>query len=181
MNSQSMLKKIREAFGDPIGSYAGDAPAGVRDNDATCNECGMMTVSDEDCGCGGNICDSCGMPADKCTCQDAEVCPVCGKMSTSITDPSSCECSKPSLFEVETCECGGMLEKDGTCECGSTHLEEGRKKKRKGPSKSTAKKILRGTKTFAQKMKKVSGWADDPAAGAAWMMHKATGKWPSQK
>lgn len=59
-------------------------------------------------------------------------------------------------------------------------LEEG-KKKRKGPSKKTAKKILKGTKTFKQKMKKVSGWASDPAAAAAWMMHKATGKWPSEK
>ena len=53
--------------------------------------------------------------------------------------------------------------------------------KKKGPSKKTAKKILRGTKTFAQKMKKVSGWAEDPAAAAAWMIHRATGKWHSEK
>lgn len=53
--------------------------------------------------------------------------------------------------------------------------------KKAGPSKKTAKKILRGTKTFKEKMKKVSSWADDPAAAAAWMMHKATGKWPSEK
>jgi hypothetical protein len=38
-----------------------------------------------------------------------------------------------------------------------------------------------GTKTFKQKMKKVEKWAEDPAAAAAWMMHKATGKWPSEK
>ena len=59
-------------------------------------------------------------------------------------------------------------------------LEEARKK-RKGPSKKTAKKILKGTKTFKDKVKKVSGWAKDPEAAAAWMMHKATGKWPSEK
>lgn len=63
----------------------------------------------------------------------------------------------------------------------SEELEEGRRKKKKGPSKKTAKKILRGTKTFKDKIKRVSGWAEDPAAAAAWMMHKATGKWPSQK
>ena len=54
-------------------------------------------------------------------------------------------------------------------------------KKTKGPSKKTAKKILRGTKTFKDKVKKVEKWADDPEAAAAWMMHKSTGKWPSEK
>jgi hypothetical protein len=53
--------------------------------------------------------------------------------------------------------------------------------KKKGPSKKTAQKILRGTKTFKDKVKKVEKWADDPEAAAAWMMHKATGKWPSEK
>ncbi len=50
-----------------------------------------------------------------------------------------------------------------------------------GPSKKTAKKILKGTKTFKDKVKKVKKWAKDPEAAAAWMMHKATGKWPSEK
>lgn len=53
--------------------------------------------------------------------------------------------------------------------------------KKKGPTKKTAQKILRGTKTFKDKVKKVEKWADDPEAAAAWMMHKATGKWPSEK
>lgn len=53
--------------------------------------------------------------------------------------------------------------------------------KKKGPSKKTAQKILRGTKTFKDKVKKVEKWADEPEAAAAWMMHKATGKWPSEK
>lgn len=49
-----------------------------------------------------------------------------------------------------------------------------------GPSKKTAKKILKGTKTFKDKVKKVKKWAKDPEAAAAWMMHRATGKWPSE-
>ena len=53
--------------------------------------------------------------------------------------------------------------------------------KKKGPSKKTAQKILKGTKTFKDKMKKVEKWADDPGAAAAWMMRKATGKWPNEK
>ncbi len=34
-------------------------------------------------------------------------------------------------------------------------------------------KNLRGAKSFSQKMKRVSGWAEDPAAGAMWMTMKA--------
>jgi hypothetical protein len=77
---------------------------------------------------------------------------------------------------VEPCSEFGMYEVEGSCGC--THMEEAKKK---GPSKKTAQKILRGTKTFKDKVKKVSGWADEPEAAAAWMMHKATGKWPSEK
>ncbi len=76
--------------------------------------------------------------------------------------------------EEKMCEGCGCSQ--GVCECGMTEAKKG-----KGPSKKTAKKILKGTKTFKQKMQKVSGWAEDPAAAAAWMMHKATGKWPSEK
>ena len=80
----------------------------------------------------------------------------------------------PDAREDEAgCGCG---KSEGVCECGMTEA-----KKQKGPSKKAAKKILKGTKTFKQKMQKVSGWAEDPAAAAAWMMHKATGKWPSEK
>ena len=53
--------------------------------------------------------------------------------------------------------------------------------KKKGPSKKTAQKILKGAKTFKDKVQKVEKWADDPESAAAWMMHKATGKWPSEK
>ena len=90
---------------------------------------------------------------------------------------------------LEVSEAGSMastrvvrpLDELGDLDEELNELEEGRRKKNKGPSKKTAKKILRGTKTFKDKIKKVSGWAEDPAAAAAWMMHKATGKWPSQK
>lgn len=51
--------------------------------------------------------------------------------------------------------------------------EETNEAKRKGPSKKTAQKILKGTKTFKDKMKKVEKWADNPAAAAAWMKKRA--------
>ena len=44
---RSITDILVERFGDPIGKYAGDAPAGVRSiEEATCPECGM-----EDCEC----------------------------------------------------------------------------------------------------------------------------------
>lgn len=102
MRNEKMLKILQERFGDEIGDhYAGDAPAGVRDEAAPCDECGM--------------------------------------------------------FEVE-----------GSCGC--THQSDDAKG---GPSKAAARKILRGTKTFKDKMKKVEKWADDPAAAAMWMMKRA--------
>lgn len=52
--------------------------------------------------------------------------------------------------------------------------------KTKGPTKKTAQKILKGTKTFKDKVKKVEKWADEPEAAAAWMSKKATGKWPRE-
>lgn len=70
---------------------------------------------------------------------------------------------------------GNMCEKCGEKDCKCEMTEA-----RRGPSKKTAKKILKGTKTFKEKKKKVAGWADDPAAAAAWMQHKATGKWPRE-
>lgn len=134
MKQKEITKTLQEKFGDPIGSYAGDAPVGVRDEDGEiCEKCGMMSVEGK-CGCVEES-------------DDAKPCEECG-----------------------------MLEVEGSCGC--KHMDE---EEKKGPSKKTAQKILRGTKTFKQKMKKVEKWADDPAAAAAWMTHKATGKWPSEK
>lgn len=155
-------------FGDPIdskmGTKIGDVPGikvvgavGARDLDEDgmgdiCPTCGMMSVAGK-CGCmpSEQSCEGCGLPVSQCVCDMSGVCPACGMMATQIEQP---------------------------CGCAMT---EAKKKKQKGPSKKTAKKILKGADTFAKKMEKVSGWAENPAAAAAWMMHKATGKWPREK
>lgn len=174
-----LTRKLYETFGEPIGSYAGDPPVGVRNEGSPCPDCGMMPIAGK-CGCeavAGDTCPKCGMmPVDgMCECYSGMSRHVnesgCG---CGMNQSGTCECG---MKEAEACdECGGMVE-DGTCECGREMKEE----KRKGPSKKTAQKILRGTKTFKDKVKKVSSWADDPEAAAAWMMKKATGKWPSEK
>lgn len=62
MRNTSIFRVLQERFGDPIGSYAGDAPAGVRDvGPVRCPTCGM-----EDCECQhsmneGDVCSECGM------------------------------------------------------------------------------------------------------------------------
>ena len=54
-------------------------------------------------------------------------------------------------------------------------------KKKKAPSKSTAKSWIKGTKKFSDKVKKAkSAGMDNPEGFAAWMQHKATGKWPNK-
>lgn len=186
---------LRENFGEPlggepvgfekIGKYAGNPPAGAPDvrAEGVCEVCGMMPVSIDagiaDCECGG-VCPTCGMmPTENgCACgmemghffgmnEAAGICDECG-MNEAV-----CECG---MYEgKEKCEKCGM--KNCTCK----HEANEAKDEKDGPSPETAKKILKGTKTFAQKMKKVSGWAEDPAAAAAWMTHRATGKWPSEK
>ena len=200
MRHKNISKTLQERFGDPIGSYAGDAPVGVRSEMSAepCPHCGMLPIGgrcgcEQDCGCGGSPgecscergmneavdfgpCPDCGMlPVDgHCNCTHGkESCSGCGNSPEMCT----CQVSRLGMYEgTEPCDECGMYEVEGSCGC--THMEEAQSK---GPSKKTAKKILRGTKTFADKMKKVSGWADEPAAAAAWMMHKATGKWPSEK
>jgi len=96
------------------------------------------------------------------------LCSGCGMMPVG----GSCGCE-----DSDVCPRCGMMPPadDQPCSCAMAEA------KKRGPSKKTAQKILRGTKTFKQKMKKVEKWADDPAAAAAWMTHKAYGKWPSEK
>lgn len=161
-----------------------------------CDGCGMPSSQ---CMCAAKeSCPVCNSSPCQCGKEEGVVCPSCEMMSPEIDSPCSCElnlseakshCEGCGMSE-DVCECGYMNEltdearcnecgmDESVCECG--YMNEA-KKKGKGPSKKTAKKILRGTKTFKDKMKKVSGWASDPAAAAAWMMHKATGKWPSEK
>jgi hypothetical protein len=59
MQKKSTSNIIQERFGDPIGSYAGDAPIGVRDEPEVCPECGMMSI-DGNCECNDNIISSNG-------------------------------------------------------------------------------------------------------------------------
>jgi hypothetical protein len=151
---------IREAFGEPIGRYAGIAVVGVRhepqaEEVTVCKECGLMPIGGA-CGCG-----------------------------TYIKNNSPVKEGRAAKMELGTGSCSAR-EADEPCDqCGMMEVEIGQGcgcvKETKGPSQKTAKKILKGTKTFKDKMKKVVGWADDPAAAAAWMMHKATGKWPSEE
>ena len=69
MRNKSIFRVLQERFGDPIGSYAGDSPAGVRDvGPVRCPTCGM-----EDCECQhsmseGDVCSECGMMAVEGTC-----------------------------------------------------------------------------------------------------------------
>jgi len=105
---------------------------------------------------------------------EEDVCPTCGMMM--VDGEYGC-----AVENLETCPGRGMLADQCACEDESVMCGCGMREAKQGPTAKTAKKILRGTKTFKEKMKKVSGWADDPAAAAAWMMHKATGKWPSEK
>lgn len=173
-------RRLQETFGEPIGKYAGNAPVGVPSVVSQCPSCGMLPI-DGKCDCDhsgggdeGAVCQGCGMMvvAGKCGCDHGEAtCPSCGMMPVG----GKCGCTS-DLGSSSKCSCGGGgLTQGKACQCGMNEA------KGKGPSKKTAKKILRGTKTFKDKMQKVAGWAENPAAAAAWMMHKATGKWPSEK
>lgn len=155
-------RKLQEIFGEPIGSYAGSAPVGVANEVEPCLSCGMMPINGM-CDCDHKV-------------EDDTICKGCGMM---VID-GACACThatpEPSQVTASTCSCGGGMTQGKMCQCGGVYEAKG-----KGPTAKTAKKILRGTKTFKDKMQKVSGWAEEPAAAAAWMMHKATGKWPSEK
>ena len=137
---------LAETFGDPIGSYAGEAPAGVADERAfgeVCAKCNMMPQDLESgCGCEAmehDACEMCGMPIDQCACQQMMTCPKCGMMPS---EPGS------------------------ECTCAMAEAKA-------GPSKSTAKKILKGAVTATEKAQKVDSWATNPWAAANWMSKKA--------
>ena len=62
------------------------------------------------------------------------------------------------------------------------HDDKSLDEKSKGPSKKGAKSFIKGTKKFSDKVAKAKrAGAKNPEGLAAWMMHKATGKWPSKK
>lgn len=135
---------LTEMFGDDIGSYAGSAPAGAIDSRAM-----------------GEACMTCGMmPIESnCGCAETneEMCDGCGMPA------SQCGCQQAAACPA----CGMMpLEMGAPCECGIMEAK-------KGPSKSTAKKILKGAVTATEKAEKVDSWATNPWAAANWMAQKA--------
>jgi len=104
MNKKTLVKYIREAFGEElaaanqkigkkIGAWKGAAPVGApsaAEDVEICPECGMMMVGGE-CGCG------------------------CEEEQTYLLDKSSTD-------EAKTCDECGMMEVEGSCGC--SHLEE---------------------------------------------------------
>lgn len=170
---------VERGMGDSMASWGAPytgAPVGAPDSRSGADEASCGCTGQ--CGCGGSAGRTCSMCGGMLM-TDSDVCDECG-MYEAVGDEGT----------VKTCdECGGMYEGSYCVECGRSGMLEAvileakkhKGKRKKGPSKKTAKKMLKGTKTFAAKVKKVSSWADNPPAAAAWLMHKATGKWPSQK
>jgi hypothetical protein len=95
-NVRNIAKILQERFGDPIGSYAGDAPVGVRDEVSVCPHCGMMPVGGR-CGCSEDC--GCGAPSGECSCG----------MKTEGADVTD--------EGLSTCDECGMLEVEGGCGC----------------------------------------------------------------
>jgi len=95
------FKKLLEMFGEPIGTYAGNAPEGVRNEPVICPVCKMMFV-DEKCGCedSNDVCPTCGMmPVDgKCGCVKESV------------ENASCSCHESDKIDKEPCEECGLIE-----------------------------------------------------------------------
>ena len=93
-------RTIQERFGDPIGSYAGDAPVGVRS---------VQEMKD------GEVCDGCGLM------------PVDGECACTPTDDVMTVDHSGSMIAVregvEPCSECGMLEVEGEG-CGCTHMAE---------------------------------------------------------
>ena len=117
--------RLREAFGDPIGSYAGDAPVGVRSIEAegSC-ECGCVGTCGCNTGMDDEMCNGCGMPVDMCRCSYSGECPNCGQMP--VRGTCGCPMSEAISHEVnnEVCSECGMMEIDGACEC--SQMAEGK-------------------------------------------------------
>jgi hypothetical protein len=85
------------------------------------------------------------------------------------------EAALPDWLYVD--EAGNVVEKVETDELGAPDVSESKK----GPSKKGAKNWVKGTKKFSDKVKKAKkAGMKNPEGFAAWMQHKATGKWPSK-
>lgn len=91
-------KIIEEAFGEPIGMYAGDAPEGVRSIEEAdiCPVCGMMPV-DGKCGCAAAApVQPSAVPVEP---TDDVVCPKCGMIH--VHEADMCEMSEKKMNETE--------------------------------------------------------------------------------
>ena len=197
---------VNENFGmgQSMGQWADkDAGLGVGAPDM---RAGMEEVG---CGCGCQGCGSdCGCEC--CAQASGHACPDCGKAL--MVDADVCdECSGGGLSwggeyldeddatmagdadDKTQCDaCGAPMADEATCcdECGNAPMLESllrEKKKRKGPSKATQKKIakswMKKGDTFEEKEEKAEEipGIEDPAAFVAWAEKTATGKYPSQK
>lgn len=182
--------------GVPVGAPGG-TPSGMP---------GDISATDEAaCNCG---CDDCGSSCgcDCCAKAGGSACPTCGKML--MTDDQGCdECmmmakgwgldEADSVYEMKGCdECGAQMPMEASyCEaCGCSEMVESviieakkKKGKKKGPSKSTQKKIAKAMVKKAGKAKDkevsmtkladmVSSWAEDKWAAAQYMKQTAKGK-----
>ena len=130
---------IWERFGDPIGSYAGDAPVGVRSVQA---EVGCPCGCDGSCGCAtgeDEMCTGCGMPVDMCRCSAGGTCPTCdmvpvmGRCGCPMAEAITPMGMIPPPTASPPCpECGGRYAIDGDepgsflChDCGATYDADG--------------------------------------------------------
>jgi hypothetical protein len=155
-NYNLLYEKFGMPLDDKFGTKVGDTPGikktgaiGVRDNrmeGTVCSGCGELPV-------GG-----------RCGCDSSDTCARCGMMPPSVDSPCSC---KGSVSEAKgSCTECGMSE--SMCQCGMREAEK------KGPTKSTLKKIFKGDKTFKDKVATVKKWGniEDPEAYVGWAVKK---------
>lgn len=100
-------RMLQELFGMSIGSYAGEPMVGVRDERNllgnscdVCPGCGTMPIDGVcDCQASQGCCAGCGLESAECECEESDVCPSCGMMSSSPDMPCSCGMSDGRLME----------------------------------------------------------------------------------
>jgi len=162
MDKRTIDRIIQEKFGDSIGSYAGDAPVGVRDErdeDDTITESRDRVGSREIMTTWEDLYRESGEVALETL------------VSWLGTTEDAVVQNMPRGLVVD--------ENDFVIEDGGGFMGEGKKK---GPSKKQAKGFIKGTKKFIDKVAKAKkAGMKNPEGFAATMQHAATGKWPGEK
>ena len=163
---RDIRRKIQEVFGDPIGMYAGNPPAGARTQKAgICPDCGMFAVAGS-CGCDEEWPGADSMPGTRIQrprLAEGAQCSQCSMMEIGGT----CECGMNEMDEV--CSECGMNEVE--CECsmnqdGSTHMDEGQ------DMKADMEEVAPpGYEKVVKSLKKDTS-VDNPWALAWWMKDK---------